>query len=273
MFKDLPHPPSAYIPLPPGYKPSSALASWGGSATNGDAKVTENGSNGAAPSANGANAVNGPNGSLPTSSAYKPPPSAHPSAYDAAAVPYAARSADGSGYNPLYPDMGKAGSPYARTVPPIMPISRQSLPDAGLVFDELLMRRPNAKGDTKLPKTDEDGFATHPGGISSLFFTFADLVIHSCFNTNHTVNSINNTSSYLDLSPLYGNSKADLDKVRRKDGTGRLWDDVFADSRLLFMPPNVCALLILFCRNHNVSGGHNSECSALLTSLHQYNSI
>ena len=41
-------------------------------------------------------------------------------------------------------------------------------------------------------------------------------------------------------------------KVRRMDGTGRLWEDVFADARILFMPPNVCALLVLFCRNHNV---------------------
>lgn len=37
-----------------------------------------------------------------------------------------------------------------------------------------------------------------------------------------------------------------------KDGTGRLFDDVFADSRLLAMPPSVCALLVLMCRNHNV---------------------
>lgn len=37
-----------------------------------------------------------------------------------------------------------------------------------------------------------------------------------------------------------------------KDGTGRLWDDVFADRRLLFMPPATSALLVLFCRNHNV---------------------
>lgn len=41
--------------------------------------------------------------------------------------------------------------------------------------------------------------------------------------------------------------------VRRKDGTGRLWEDVWADARVLFMPPNVSAMLVLFCRNHNVS--------------------
>ncbi|KAK0495168.1 hypothetical protein EDD18DRAFT_1013224, partial [Armillaria luteobubalina] len=37
-----------------------------------------------------------------------------------------------------------------------------------------------------------------------------------------------------------------------KDGTGRLWEDVFADSRLLRMPAASCALLVLLCRNHNV---------------------
>ena len=89
--------------------------------------------------------------------------------------------------------------------------------------------------------------------ISSLFFAFADLVIHSIFNTNPRNWTQNDVSSYLDLSPLYGSSQADVDKVRRKDGTGRLWDDVFADSRLLFMPPSVCALLVILNRNHNVS--------------------
>ena len=248
MYKDLPHPPAAYIPVPPGYKssPTSASAWANGSAkaiTNGAA----NGANGAANGTNGAaNGMNGANGAAAAASA-------HSAAYDVNAIPYSARSADGSNYNPLFPNMGKAGTPYARTVPPANPILRQNLPDAALVFDELLMRRPNPKGDTKLPPTDNDGFATHPGGISSMFFAFADLVIHSCFNTNHTTWSVNDVSSYLDLSPLYGSSKSDVDKVRRKDGSGRLWNDVFADSRLLFMPPNVCALLVLFCRNHNVS--------------------
>lgn len=185
-------------------------------------------------------------------------------------VPYAFRSADGSGYSTLYPDMGAARQPYARTVPPTTPASRQALPDAGMVFDALLARRPTKSrppsssalpssspdavpGHTTLPPTDSDGFARHPGGISSLFFAFADLVIHDLFNTSHMDWTVNNVSSYLDLSPLYGSSKEQNDSVRRCDGSGRLWEDVFADSRLLLMPPNVCALLVLFCRNHNVS--------------------
>ncbi len=64
---------------------------------------------------------------------------------------------------------------------------------------------------------------------------------------------MNNVSSYLDLSPLYGSSEEDVKKVRRGDGTGKLWNDVWSDIRIGFMPPSVVALAILFCRNHNVS--------------------
>jgi hypothetical protein len=30
-----------------------------------------------------------------------------------------------------------------------------------------------------------------------------------------------------------------------------MWNDVFAEDRLLFLPPHTSALLVLFCRNHN----------------------
>jgi hypothetical protein len=134
--------------------------------------------------------------------------------------------------------MGQAGSPYARSVPSTNFVPSSALPDAAIVFDTLLRR---------------DKFQPHPGGISSFFFAFADLVIHSIFNTDYKDNTVNNASSYLDLSILYGTSEQDVKSVRRMDGTGMLYDDVFADSRLLFMPPSVCALLVLFNRNHNVS--------------------
>ena len=159
-------------------------------------------------------------------------------------VKYAFRSADGSNNNPLFPTLGQAGSPYARSVPSTNNSPKSALPDPGLVFDTLLKR---------------DKFTEHRGGISALFFAFADLVIHSIFNTNHTDWTINDASSYLDLSVLYGSSESQVDSVRRKDGSGRkegfgkLWDDVFADSRLLHMPPASCALLVLLNRNHNVS--------------------
>ncbi|KAF9219282.1 heme peroxidase [Gyrodon lividus] len=151
---------------------------------------------------------------------------------------YAFRSADGSDYNVLSPSLGQAGQPYARSVPSIHIQTLSSLPDPGLVFDTLLRRH-------------SDDFVPHPGGLSSLFFAFADLITHSIFSTNTHDWTINDTSSYLDLSIIYGNSVEQVDRIRRKDGSGKIWNDAFADSRLLFMPPSVCALAVLFSRHHN----------------------
>jgi len=152
-------------------------------------------------------------------------------------IKYAYRTADGSYNNPLVPTLGKAGTPYARSVPTSNIAPKAALPDPGLVFDTLLKR---------------DDFVNHPGGISSLFFAFADLVIHSIFKTNQSDWTINDSSSYLDLSILYGGNEEQQASVRRGDGSGMLYDDVFADKRLLMMPPATCALLVLLCRNHNV---------------------
>lgn len=154
------------------------------------------------------------------------------------AVKYAFRPANGSFYNPLLPTLGMAGMPYARSVPTSTMIPASHLPDPATVFDTLLRR---------------DQFVTHPGGISSLFFAFADLIIHTIFNTSHADWTINNANSYLDLGLLYGRSDQQVNSVRRLDGSGKIWNDTFTDSRLLFMPPSVCALLIIFSRNHNVS--------------------
>jgi linoleate 10R-lipoxygenase len=154
-----------------------------------------------------------------------------------AGVQYAFRPVDGSYYNPLTPSLGMAGMPYARSVPTSTTIPVSHLPDAATVFDTLLRR---------------DQFVGHPGGLSSLFFAFADLIIHTIFNTSHADWAINNASSYLDLGLLYGRSEKQVNSVRQLDGSGKIWNDIFADSRLLFMPPSVCALLIIFSRNHNV---------------------
>ncbi|KAI6023916.1 hypothetical protein PISMIDRAFT_470487 [Pisolithus microcarpus 441] len=149
---------------------------------------------------------------------------------------YAFRTADGSNNNPDQPDLGQAGTPYARSVQQAGPLPRNQMPDAGLVFDTLLRR---------------DEFRKHPAGLSSLMFSFAALVIHSVFRTDHKRPEINLTSGYVDLAPLYGNDQATQDKIRVKDGRGLLHPDSFAEDRLLLLPPAVCVLLVLFNRNHN----------------------
>jgi len=63
--------------------------------------------------------------------------------------------------------------------------------------------------------------------------------------------NINETSSYVDLAPLYGNNQKLQDAVRTapKDGYGTLKPDVFAEDRLLLLPPASAVLLVLFNRN------------------------
>ncbi|KAI0704264.1 heme peroxidase [Cytidiella melzeri] len=149
---------------------------------------------------------------------------------------YAWRTADGSGNNLSDPDMGKAHTPYARSVQQMNALPSSGLPDAGLIFDTLLRR---------------EKFVPHPAGLSSMMFSFAALVIHTVFRTSHTNTDINETSSYIDLAPLYGHDQKAQDKVRTRNGRGTLHPDTFAEDRLLLLPPAVCVLLVLFSRNHN----------------------
>ena len=74
----------------------------------------------------------------------------------------------------------------------------------------------------------------------------------SVFRTSHQDWNINETPSYVDLSPLYGHNQTSQDRVRVRNGYGVLKPDVFAEDRLLLLPPAVCTLLVLFSRNHNV---------------------
>lgn len=84
-------------------------------------------------------------------------------------------------------------------------------------------------------------------------FAYASLVTHQLFRTNPRDMSKNDTSSYLDLSVLYGTSQDQQDLVRdKKKGRGLLYPDAFAEDRLVFVPPAATALLVLFSRNHNV---------------------
>ena len=85
-------------------------------------------------------------------------------------------------------------------------------------------------------------------------FAFASLVTHSLFRTDRSDMTVNNTSSYLDLSVLYGINQDQQNAVRdRESGKGYLWPDAFAEDRLVLVPPASTALLVIFSRNHNVS--------------------
>ncbi|KAJ7249642.1 heme peroxidase [Mycena rebaudengoi] len=95
-------------------------------------------------------------------------------------------------------------------------------------------------------------YAHHLGGNSSLTFAFATLVTHSLFRTDQSDWIVNATSSYLDLSPLYGINQATQDLVRDKSqGGGLFYPDTFSEERLTFLPPAASALLVILNRNHN----------------------
>jgi linoleate 10R-lipoxygenase len=122
---------------------------------------------------------------------------------------YVFRQADGGMNNLHEPDMGRAGTRYARSVQSKKCIPASSLPDPGLIFDTLL----KARDVCCLPVLPPCHLLTqfvqrvdHKGGNSSLAFAFASLVTHSLFRTNPFDWTTNDTSSYLDLSPLYGHS-------------------------------------------------------------------
>lgn len=108
LYETLPHPPASYV----GTDVPTAIGSTAASASNYTAVAKENGRSDAP---------------------YSPPVVQR--------MPFEFRSADGSGNNPLAPDLGKAGTPYARTVQAKHPTVRNTLPDTGLVFDTLLKAR------------------------------------------------------------------------------------------------------------------------------------
>lgn len=146
------------------------------------------------------------------------------------------RQHDGGGNNPHHPEMGKAGTPYSRNVPPTKP-KGPNLPDVEAVYETLLRR-------------DEKKFKPHPSGLNRLFFSFATVVIHECFQTSRKDHWINETSSYVDLSTLYGNTEKEQVHVRTYKN-GLIYPDSIASERIMMMPPGVIAVVLLFSRNHN----------------------
>lgn len=75
------------------------------------------------------------------------------------------RSADGSRNSYIFPMLGAANTPYARSVNPVT-VQPGALPDPGLLFDSLLAR---------------EDFKPHPNNISSIFFNWASLIIHGWY--------------------------------------------------------------------------------------------
>ncbi|KAF2663783.1 heme peroxidase [Microthyrium microscopicum] len=147
------------------------------------------------------------------------------------------RRHDGGNNSPWHPEMGKAGSPYARNVPPTKP-KGPNLPDVESVYDALLRR--------------EGPFRKHPSGLNRMFFSFATVVIHECFQTSRDKKTpfINDTSSYVDLSTVYGNTEKEQVRVRTYED-GFIYPDSVASERIMMMPPGVVAVAVLFSRNHN----------------------
>lgn len=152
---------------------------------------------------------------------------------------YQWRSVDGSNNNLALPNIGKAREKYIQVCLSKRPRSSH-LPDPGLIFDELLKRSPGPDGR----------FRASESSISSNLFYLATLISNDLFDTDEVNGSINRTTSYLDLSPLYGTSKQLQDFVRTGKN-GLLKPDRYTDTRLWLQPAGVTALIVLFNRNHN----------------------
>ncbi|KAL8789579.1 MAG: hypothetical protein Q9195_006756 [Heterodermia aff. obscurata] len=147
------------------------------------------------------------------------------------------RAPDGKFNSVLHPHLGQAGAPYAKTVPS-KTHALGALPDPGDLFDKLMAREPKGRAS--------------PSGLSSMLIYHATIIIHDIFRTNDSDKNISDSSSYLDLSPLYGYTM-DLQRKVRDDKfkLGLLKPDTFAEDRLLRQPPGVCIMLVMYNRYHN----------------------
>ena len=80
----------------------------------------------------------------------------------------------------------------------------------------------------------------------------ATIIIHDIFQTNQADKNISDSSSYLDLFPLYGYRKEMQLKIGDdKFKLGFLKPDTFAENRLLRQPPRVCIMLVMYNHYHN----------------------
>ncbi|CAH0055120.1 unnamed protein product [Clonostachys solani] len=144
------------------------------------------------------------------------------------------RRPDGAYNNPTLPFLGARGHAYSRSCKP-KHAQLGAQPDPAAIFEAVMAR---------------DGFRKNPNNTSSILWYWATIIIHDLFWTDQRDPNKNNTSSYLDLAPLYGNTQEEQDSIRTFKG-GHLKPDCFADKRLIGNPPGVCILLVMFNRFHN----------------------
>lgn len=97
---------------------------------------------------------------------------------------------------------------------------------------------------------DDQKFLENKAGISSMLFYHASIIIHDIFRTSRTDMNKSDTSSYLDLAPLYGSSLKDQLEIRTMK-EGKLKPDTFHEKRLLGQPAGVNVMLVLYSRFHN----------------------
>ncbi|ESZ96233.1 hypothetical protein SBOR_3391 [Sclerotinia borealis F-4128] len=153
---------------------------------------------------------------------------------------YKYRDADGGNNNIRMPELGRAGTAYAKSVKAERAV-KKNLPDPGELFDGLMMRGNDENGE---------GYKGSPTGISSQLFYLATIIIHDLFLTDHNDMTKSKTSSYLDLAPLYGCNQEEQNAVRTFED-GKLKPDCFSSKRILGFPPGVGCFLIMFNRFHN----------------------
>jgi linoleate 10R-lipoxygenase len=146
------------------------------------------------------------------------------------------RMPDGSFNNIFNPNLGKAGTPYAKTVRSTKRLHGVR-PDPSLLFDLLMSR-----GD--------DDVNVNEAGLSSMLFYHAAIIIHDIFRTRRTDMNKSDTSSYLDLAPLYGSSLTDQLEIRTMK-EGKLKPDTFHENGLLGQPAGVNVMLVLYSQFHN----------------------
>jgi len=172
---------------------------------------------------------------------------------------YKYRQADGSSNSFIYPDAGKADTPYS--------ICTQSyyvptkVPDAKEVITDLFAR---------------ETFKTSTINLNANFSYFITLLIHDFYYSDPNNPEINKTTSYLDLSPLYGYNADRQNAIRsHTDGKFKMKDNLpltlaemgnnfmqnpygmdpnkifcFGDERVSTIPP-LAVMLTIFMREHN----------------------